>query len=796
MSSRQMRRLQHLVASSTGADGDVEGEDGSDALPSTMRQTKGKPKKAKKAQHAEGGSLHAPEASADDNNKDNNKDNNNDNNNDSKGSGVFQAEDRGTGKGGVLSTDEKTARKDTEERKKRKKKKPNDNGNDEQSGGGVSSPSSPTPSSKAFLVESRKESRWAQRGRHQRRREDDEDDAVLQAALDRRVREEGFHAVYGPRSEGGGGGRGGLSDPDNHGLLLELMTVADATRLDTRVERIRSFGVEAVEDVGDGSVPRHRADGRPSDTGSNSFFPEHHQRLRFRSCAFATPNRYRWPPYDSLGMALKVVPRPAAALPYRCDPNEPEEINYELDTDTPAFHRADEARQRCAEMHDPVQSLVNCLGEYGCYHIPTLLQVSWSFEITDHAAHAQELMDLALYQVGMLLSHIRIEATWQQRQLPSCLPSNAILHAVLSRSVHIALRRGCARTAWETARFLLSLDPTDPDGMLLQLDYLALRSKRWVWLLKVFLLARRHLLRQPPDWPLPAKLSAAAAGNVPTLTQDDLVGTLALDICRLPGFAFSAALAKYSLERERLRESEAVGEGGQQQRYRSKVLRDMTEEETAFLSEPSVPTAQQMLADAIALFPEAAGCLLEALRGVQTVCRGAAHPVDSLWTDVLSKGAATTRPDDARSESTDHLASLFASRHSDMWKSQEALRFLQSVLTDASAGSAEERQSELRLAMARTLPLRSRWASYMQHCGGSDASALSRDLVSIRSYRGVSGEDVVGSVGTTIPAELLAPFQEDFLDADAEEWGQEESEEVDLSGTSRSASMLSESFDG
>ena len=48
-------------------------------------------------------------------------------------------------------------------------------------------------------------------------------------------------------------------------------------------------------------------------------------------------------------------------------------------------------------------------------------------------------------------------------------------------------RRGCVRTSFEFARLLFSLDPwTDPHGSLLHLDFLAIKSGMYQWLIDVF----------------------------------------------------------------------------------------------------------------------------------------------------------------------------------------------------------------------------------------------------------------------------------------------------------------------
>jgi hypothetical protein len=75
-------------------------------------------------------------------------------------------------------------------------------------------------------------------------------------------------------------------------------------------------------------------------------------------------------------------------------------------------------------------------------------------------------------------------------------------------------REGCSRTALECCKFLLSLDPTDPMFVVFIIDYYAIRSEQYEYLLKLF--------------------------TCPELQQKNL--------SYLPNFCYSIALAKFHLE--------------------------------------------------------------------------------------------------------------------------------------------------------------------------------------------------------------------------------------------------------
>lgn len=53
---------------------------------------------------------------------------------------------------------------------------------------------------------------------------------------------------------------------------------------------------------------------------------------------------------------------------------------------------------------------------------------------------------------------------------------NGLLLSALFRHIQHLSRRGCPKTAFECGKFLLSLDVTDPLGILSAIDYLAIRA--------------------------------------------------------------------------------------------------------------------------------------------------------------------------------------------------------------------------------------------------------------------------------------------------------------------------------
>ena len=95
-------------------------------------------------------------------------------------------------------------------------------------------------------------------------------------------------------------------------------------------------------------------------------------------------------------------------------------------------------------------------------------------------------------------------------------PLNKVFAECLIKYIDLMGRKGCNRTGLEYCKLLFSLDPcNDPYGVLLRIDYYAIRAKEYKFLIK--------LIKQLPQ----------------EVYQDEFVSYLVL-----PNLLMSAALAK------------------------------------------------------------------------------------------------------------------------------------------------------------------------------------------------------------------------------------------------------------
>ncbi|KAF8289461.1 putative Transcriptional repressor TCF25 [Trypanosoma cruzi] len=561
--------------------------------------------------------------------------------------------------------------------------------------------------------ERRKKKQRNKNARAKRRKEEREDELLLEEAL--RQREEDAFA------EGGRFGTGsGRSDEVD---LLELLSVCDVKKLDTREERIRRFGARAVEDIGDGRVPQRRAESRPT----SLLFAEHAQFVpRFFHSLLATPNRYCWPQYDGLGVTLVAKGTKSAknneAKVNDGNTNDGGPLLYYLDDSSAETRRAEAALAVCGSMHAGVEGIMTCLAA-APYHIPTLIIASNLFETMGNIPRAQEAIDIALYHVGVLLSRFPVRQTVRRRCLPFGVTPNRQLFQVLRCGVHQALRKAATRTAWEIAKLIYSLDDTDPLGMLLQLDYLALRAKQWAWLVQVSFIVARELERH-------------AEGKVDDTNDAWSNRKLALALSTLPGFFFSTALAKYFLERE---EATSAVSGVSNKGKSSKVLRELTP--TQLHAFRNTPPASVMLAHAISRFPSAAVLIVEKIGGQSVV---SSVPVS--WQDIVKAHELNTE------ENSLHVASMWVARNAEIWKAADPCAFLRRVITEDDGLWLKSHRTDIDANLSASAAV---------------VTAESPHLPTPWKHASLTEEDILCQTLTTIPAHLLDPneiTEEDLRD--------------------------------
>eukprot|EP00796_Vickermania_ingenoplastis_P009131 gene9131-6418_t len=436
--------------------------------------------------------------------------------------------------------------------------------------------------------------------------------------------------------------------------LLQKLMACDVNHLDTRLERLRNFGAQSLEDIGDGRAPRRK--GVQRNTGNNSIFVEHPP-IRFAATPLVIPNQLRWPPYDSEGVSLVLLDAKGSGVGHDI---------YQIEAGNKYFV-ADLKREHLRESHGSVVELIESM-TLCFYHLPTLIDLSRTFDLMNSTYRAHEMVDMALYRIGRLLSTFPLSGTWRERELPMRRLNGPIFEG-LRLGFHHAMRRGCTRSAFELSRLLLSLDRRDPAAALLLMDYAALRSRKWVWLLEVYQESRA--------------IAAAVQAQRFHLPNAKPTKDVAQRCALLPGFAFSAALAAFLLEGEASRPAT--------KREKSKVLAELERSAAAYQYIKDLPSSETILQDALLRFPLTAVQLVEALGGPESVIesapKGTTPPPPSagptVWDAVQATALALRVEEDSNAGMlalVEHLGELFVARQVDFWRPSGIIPLLGKVL--------------------------------------------------------------------------------------------------------------------
>jgi hypothetical protein len=118
------------------------------------------------------------------------------------------------------------------------------------------------------------------------------------------------------------------------------------------------------------------------------------------------------------------------------------------------------------------------------WHYDTILRISELYHYSGQAQESSEMLERCLYACERAWHPTFASAASNGlARLDSSLPANKPMFEALFRHVINLTRRGCQKTALDTAKFLLGLDHTDPKGVLCCIDYFALRCGEERWLI-------------------------------------------------------------------------------------------------------------------------------------------------------------------------------------------------------------------------------------------------------------------------------------------------------------------------
>lgn len=120
------------------------------------------------------------------------------------------------------------------------------------------------------------------------------------------------------------------------------------------------------------------------------------------------------------------------------------------------------------------------------YHVDSLIQLSELCKMSEDHAMASELIEHAILALESAF-HPSFSLSSGHSRLDYRRQENRSLYIVLFKHAQYLEGRACARTALEISKLILSFDPiNDPLAMILVVDYYALRSKQYDWLIQLY----------------------------------------------------------------------------------------------------------------------------------------------------------------------------------------------------------------------------------------------------------------------------------------------------------------------
>ena len=383
---------------------------------------------------------------------------------------------------------------------------------------------------------------------------------------------------------------------DIHALLS-----IDPTLLSPEGEMRRIFGPGAV-----GSTNRERAAAGP---GAGRMHHRGHRGLRRvkKSVLFQPPAD--WPKPD-IGLSMEHLETRGGLSYFQFKWSE-------------QYKQTQERYERAAATFEP-RVLMEFL-RTNQYHLDTLLNLFYIYTHTGDFTTADLLLQRCIYALEYSF-HPWFDVKSPLVRLEYNHETNQILFQVLFRYISSLSRQGCHRSALEVSKLLLSIDHSDPMGVLFCMDYHAIRAREYGFLLQL------------------------------VQKFDGGKGTLSL----YPNYAFSTALAKWFYEKD-------LGEAPKE------VLKD--EEECS---------SHEMLAQAIMAFPFVLVKLLDKLSSKSMISMTMWTGV--LEHSFFKSGSGSN----GGSASLDHLVALFVERQYELWKDSDIQSWMLSAVNQILEKSSDQ----------------------------------------------------------------------------------------------------------
>jgi tetratricopeptide (TPR) repeat protein len=188
-----------------------------------------------------------------------------------------------------------------------------------------------------------------------------------------------------------------------------------------------------------------------------------------------------WPPVGKIGIYMTVVQQSECSTPTKTLADK-SGIYFTFEHDS-SYRQLQQKFLQAVETMDS-DNIVRIINQQS-YHIDSLIQLSELCKISEDHSMASQLIEHALYALESAF-HSMFSLTQGTCRLDYRRQENRALFVVLFKHAQYLEARACSRTAQEITKLLLTLDESDPLAVKLVIDYYAIRSKQYDWLVDFY----------------------------------------------------------------------------------------------------------------------------------------------------------------------------------------------------------------------------------------------------------------------------------------------------------------------
>ncbi|KAH9810580.1 transcriptional repressor TCF25-domain-containing protein [Melampsora americana] len=267
---------------------------------------------------------------------------------------------------------------------------------------------------------------------------------------------------------------GSLNELNQLDVILSRICSVEGKMLDADQELRRMFGSRVVSSA----LNSTRSTPTPYHPRiSNN--PHHQVNLRSKTAFLAKPQA-TWQPFDkiSVGLSMKANLSEEGEMIKKTDCSQEVSFTFEH---SPRFKATQLKFIQAVMSHDPNRLMSIFQG--APYHPDTLLQLSDVSAQQGDQGQALDFLNRALYSFERCFNPLFNISKGLVRLDFKRVENRGFFRAV-EKSMQLLARRGCWRTALETCKLLLAMDPyEDPYGALLWIDFLAPKAKQYEYFL-------------------------------------------------------------------------------------------------------------------------------------------------------------------------------------------------------------------------------------------------------------------------------------------------------------------------